>query len=527
MTQPSPADGSRPHQKRTSTVGAPDAVSWAAADTAAAPLERAAQESVDRAQELSRRLAALGDQREDLENLVRTWSNTADPQFAGRVHEWWHTATFNMDAAAQESPLRAFMTEALGSPHDPADLIVQGDSGDTLVQIQSKVLEGTARRIHEFAQDKYSGMQLLAPSDHIDQAQETIAQRISAASPGFLKEETYLDVQPRLTDHVAAGGINSTPIQAEELRDASAEPDRMFDRLAGTEDDGIQSAQHDVLMSELQSVAVASLAAGGAAAAVSGLIQAARNGAAVRAGRMSPTAAAAATAGQAGTAFVRGLYVGAAGQGLALSASNGFLPDALGAGTLPLAVARASWSMGEIGLKYARGEISASEAAADSAESMTRISLVWAGAVVGQTLIPIPVVGAAIGATCASLSASIAAKGLGTITAMATEARAEEELLAALQVEVAAAIVVIEEEQRILEEISAEYDLWFGQEVLPAFAQLDHHLNGHAYLHALATTTDLILSFGGTPAFTTRDEFDRWMFDGTSLQLRTNPPRPG
>ena len=129
-------------------------------------------------------------------------------------------------------------------------------------------------------------------------------------------------------------------------------------------------------------------------------------------GEMSPTAAAVAAVTASTGALARGAFVGGAGQGVRLLANAGALPDALGGGSVAYVAARATWELGVIGVELAKGEIDAGEAAARSSQSMLAVGYGFGGMIVGQALIPIPVVGALVGGAVGAIFAGVTIQGL-------------------------------------------------------------------------------------------------------------------
>lgn len=539
-----PSGSGSPRHPPAPAGGVADAATWATADVTGAAftaradaLSDAARTAAEEAVEGARRLIVVTDARGSLQDIIQRWSNTDPGNFAGRVFEWQQATTFNMDAAGQGSPLRAFMTE-WGSPFSdpipraPADVEVRGLDGDLLAQAQLKAVASTANRVLDLAQEKYEGMALVTPTDHAQDVQDTLARRIAQADPDFLKHDAYASVQERLADRLEAGGVQSQPIDSGDLAGAAQDPQSLHERMVGQEqariaqDEAARDAfQRQELYAELQGIGAAAAVGGLTAAAVTALITGVRTGAKVRAGAMTPTAAAAATLSQSAGALATGAFVSGAGQSIRVLGEHGAIPEALGGGTLPFAIARASLALGTTGVRYARGELTGPEAAADGAESMARISVVWAFSMVGQAAIPIPVVGAFIGGAVGTMCASTAANGLAVMVAMAKDAHAEEAILAALEVEVASAIIVLREEQRFLEKASREFDIAFAEQVLPALEGLEDSLFSGAVEQTIEHTSTIITAFGGTPLFCSRAEFDAFMRSEAPLVLGGAPGR--
>ena len=519
---------------------------WAAAEMAAQPFQAQANQASQAAELLAmealgqaRRLVELASEGDRLMALMDRWGNTAPGQFSGRLFEWYLEATANMNAAEAGSSTRTWMTElgGPGVPADPAsaaDLTSVAGDGAVLAQAQAKVISQTSQRVHQLAQDKYHGMQLLIPSDHATSTSDLLKRRLAQADPDFLKRADYEDVQERLTDRVRAGAVQSDPIDSDSLRAGASDPHHMLDGMREQENgryDQFDSArvheQHQAVMAELEGIGAAALTAGAVGATVSGLISAARTAAAVRAGSMAPAAAAATAASDAAAAFARSAYVGGAGQTLTLAAQHGLVPAGLGSGTLPFAIAKASVGVGRASLRFARGEISAQQCAQESVTSVTGVSLVWAASVVGQAVIPVPVVGAMVGGMVGSLCTTIAAQGISGVVAMRSQAALEWQVLAELEVELAATLIVHAEERRLVTELARAHELHFAEVILPALNGLDSALATGDMQQALERASAIIMAHGHEPLFLTEAEFEQWMTDPlTALVLKPNARIP-
>lgn len=532
----------RPDTENPRVAGA-EVGSWLAADMAASHFETLAAQSASEAHAQSelalaaaRRLLELGTSEERLNSLVDRWGATDTGQLAGRLHELWHEATYNMSAAAADSPTRVWMTELGGpgvpaDPHATSDLSAVAGDGTQLADIQAKAVASTAERIRQLSDEKYGGMQLLVPTDHLNDTTDLIDRRIAQADPGFLKRGAYEDASSRLTDRIQVDGLESEPASSGMLRSAASDPRSTLRPLHERENEHLAEAQAELdraqsaeVQAELAGMGAAALASGVTGAAIGALVSAARNSAAVRAGRMSPTAAAVSAVGDAATSFARSMYVGGIGQGLSVASAHDLLPEALGTGTLPFALARASLDLGVVGYRYASGQLSGPEAAAASARSMTSASFVWAASVVGQAAIPVPVVGALVGGMVGSLCSGLAIQGLTLMGTLAREAHDEWEALARLEVEIAATMIVLEEERRIVEAVSRTHELRFAQVICPALETLEVAIREGRVDEALDATSRLIIAHGREPLFSTVAEFQIWMNDPlTRLVLDPNP----
>ncbi|MFI0433199.1 MAG: hypothetical protein ACH36H_08660 [Candidatus Nanopelagicales bacterium] len=393
--------------------------------------QRGLARDLDSAQ--AQRLMDDGGAADRLGAIIATWGGTAPAHLAGRLLEWQQETTFNISAAGLGSDIRARLTElanehTAASPHNPADLRIFAPDGSVLSEAQAKAVASTAQRIMGLSVDKYAGMQLIVPSDHLAPSQALLDARLDAANPGFLKHDQYVDVSHRLSDRIQYGDVSSTPIDSAHLR-AAAEDPQFGQLLHGTENqrEALRDArlaeesaqQREAITAQIGGVVGAAVAGGAVAAGIAATVATMRSIAAIRSGAMTPTAAAVSVAADAGRAFCQTALVTGSGQALRALARSGIGPDAFATGTLPFALARASLSLGQISWGCANGSVSGQDAAAQSAESLARVSFAWAGALIGQVAIPVPVVGAMVGGVVGSLAATLAVQGITTIGALA------------------------------------------------------------------------------------------------------------
>lgn len=508
-----------------------DVAAYSAADAAARPFEAAAEQAGAEMLANARALTEITRSTPKLEQLVESYGEGNAAQFGGRLLEFLSEASFNADAAQQGESVRVYMTHfaspfAPADPASPADLQVFSATGEILGEFQSKSVSDTARRVHELAQAKYSGMKLLVPSDHVEPTEALVDRRIQQANPDFLNRADYESLRERLTGSIRHGSVRSEGFDENAIAAAARDPRGALDSLDKKYEDARASAEQRATEATFESIAASALSAGLAAASVTALLQGARSMATVRAGEMSPTAAALATASDCAAAFARAALVGAGGQGLSALTDAGFVPEGLGAGTLPFALARSGVAVAETSLAYARGQLSGPEAAARMGESLSRTSIVWAASIVGQAAIPVPVVGALIGGTVGSVCSTVAIKGIQSTVALAQDARTEREILAQLEVEVAAALVVLDEERRIIDQLARAHESAFNITILPALDRLEATLAGGSTESALTQVNRLIVLFGQAPLFGTFNEFDHWMADrGSALVIRPNGRR--
>lgn len=209
-------------------------------------------------------------------------------------------------------------------------------------------------------------------------------------------------------------------------------------------------------------------------------------------------------------------------EAIKVAAAAGKLHPSLGTGSLPGAVAGAVFEVSEAGYAYTRGTIDARELAARSCRSSMQTGLVWACGTVGQTVIPVPVVGALAGGLVGQWSATVIAEGFQAAVVAARRDALDEQRIAELEAEVREAVTAA----ALLAE--AERDLGRQRNArvtVTVVLMLDDALVAVAEGSddAIKRLTELARSCAGQPLFCTVEEFDLWMANpDTVLVLNPN-----
>jgi hypothetical protein len=394
----------------------------------------------------------------------------------------------------------------MGSPTVPADIRLVNE-GLVVVEAQAKLRCSAAATALDQAHDRYSGMQRLVASDQVEDVNRCLDKRLTL-NPDGLRYDDFVDARTHVTDHLHADGVRSTPLTLDEVQQAAKAPQRWGNRQAA----GAATRQ----------IGTAAAAGAAAGAVVSGVIEAGAQAAKVRASETTVAAAACSAAGAAARGAVSSGALAGLGESVRVAASAGLLPMWLGGGTLPAAVAASVCGVAEAGVAFARGEIEAGEFAARSCESTLQTGMVWACGAVGQTVLPVPVIGALVGGLVGQLSATVIAQGLQVAIAALRENALGEHRSAILEAEARAAVtaaVLLGEAERALGE---ERNAYVTATVGPLLDDALHAVALGAD-DALKRLTELTTSFAGLPLFTTVDEFDQWMHDqGQVLTLNPN-----
>lgn len=466
--------------------------------------EEAARRAADWATQTGRRqLAFLLEERDTAQQIAGRFANVDAAQRQGHVFEWMHELSFNLRAIAEDDDARLRVTTWLGEPHAAADLRIYGPDGGVLSEVQAKVVGNAARRLAAsdgLAADKYRGMQLLVPNDHLEGTEVLLDKRL--AMPDGPLHDRYADVRENLTDRVELGKIASDPIGTAGVVDAANDPQGY-----------LQSMIRD---GHLRDIAKAGGAAAVAGGLTSGLIDVAiglaRKGTVHELDWSEIGRRAARRAVRAGVAGCLAEGLSGLGQHAAAAGSGGWA-DGLAVGGLDHVVGNAVLSIAAIAHGVATGRLSNEDAGWAAAEALTKATAGWACAAIGQAIIPIPVVGAVVGSMVGQFGATLLVQGIRlAVTARDRSAAWDEEYdqllrqTAELQASAAADL-------REVEKALATYEVSLRTRVLPRLVRLQGALAGECPDAVLLDLADISRLYLGTPLFASMAEFDELMAD--------------
>lgn len=456
-------------------------------------------------------LATL-DSREIAERLASRYANSDNAHRAGHMFEVMHALSFNRDAISHDETVRAVVTEwAPGGSQTAASDIDIHDHGSLLEQAQAKLYDSISGTAHEIARPGYDGMQRLIAEDKLA-AVTALLDRKLTLQPDGLNAGHFQDARADLTSQLHHGDVHSTGVSYPEAQTAAADPTGWADHEV-----------HGAVGADVTAGAEASAAAGAAIAAV---VSAAVAAAKVRSGEVSPMEAVITASGAAAKAAVRGGSVGGLGAGIEAASLSGHLAEQLGGGTLPFALARGGVAIAEASYAFAKGEIDEAEFAVRSGEASARISITWAFSCIGQTIIPIPVVGAIVGSLVGQLVGVQCIKGLQTGLTAARADAADEHRLRLLERQLLAATLLVEELALVTGELGAERNAYFSAQVMPSFDRARRALFGEDDDEVLVRFSALVGAFGDKPLFTTMTEFNDWMLTGAEPLILDGNWRP-
>lgn len=338
------------------------------------------------------------DHAETVRLIAARYVNLGTPQRAGHLFEEMHALSFDRAAALAGSPVRAVVTEWApgGSQTAAADLWITGPGG-VRGAVQAKLMDRATATAHELARPGYRGMQRLVAADRLGPVDDLMGRRLRL-SPDGPRFDDYADARSRLTDRITADGVHSDPVAYDQAQRAAEAPARWV--------------REQVLRAAGQEAARAALIGAGTGAAIGAVGELVVQTARVRAGETSPSAAVVTGAAAVGRAALQAGVLSGTTSLVRSAARGGILPKVLGGGSPASAIVQASLAVGEAGLDLARGRIDGGEFAARGAGAVASTALAWGCAAAGQTLLPVPVLGAVVGGLIGQVVAAVVVQGL-------------------------------------------------------------------------------------------------------------------
>ncbi|TIC86699.1 hypothetical protein E8D34_10625 [Nocardioides sp. GY 10113] len=500
-----------PHSPQTLDAAKAAAAARSTPRTGATVTDIAAWEIARVATERERQqLGYLLEQPDLIRRMQARFSNRTIAQQRGHYFEWKHELSFNLNAMAEGSDIRLRMTEWLGRPTDPADLVLHDGAGNVIGEAQAKVLSTNVQRMSSngLPNDKYGHMQLLVPEDHRVETADFLERRLEM--PRGLFHDRYESVQERLTDRITAGDVASDPVSTTRLADITDDPLSYVNGLFGD--------------TQFRQAVGAAVSAGGSAALVTIATDTARHvlehgtfdglswtDATIRTARAGAASAATAAAGS--------IIQSTAQKAVADGATNPFR-RVLAESDLGVAMAKASLDVAVVAHGLATGRLTAAEAALAATETVTESVAVWACAAVGRKVIPNQAVGALVGGIVGQYAAAIIVRGVRLALVGRDPAQEWDAAYDALIQETAELEVRCADERAELGRLAEQYRIGFTEHVLPALDRLTHDADGEDPDARLRDLAAIATQYAGAPIFGSQDEFDAFMADpSTTLVL--------
>ncbi|WP_318367858.1 hypothetical protein [Enterobacter sp.] len=441
-----------------------------------------------------------------LSHLASKWKNVAADKAQGHMFEQLETIKFNYDALRKDSELFAKTTASMGLGTDPVDIIIS-DGKKTLREVQAKSCNHAAASTFALSDKKYAEMMRLSPSDQHAEIEKLLKQRIAA---GTLKagdyEQTLRNLKKDLQyDNVSSGG--TTYQQATEATNQSV-ADRVADEFR------VKSALTDMHESGKRAGNMGAAVAGGISAISEGfaLFKGEKELGEVTVNIVLASAKGYAT-GYAVTALSKGVTHTASyylGTGIASTLVRSNAPVAIASGVVNASKSMIAFMQGEIDAEQLSDEISHT--------AITSTASFYYGAV-GQAIIPIPVVGALVGAGVGYFIGNmIHQSGLLALgdSAVVKAAKAHRKQVEAMCL---AAIPEIQRHRHEMEQMLSQHFAERKAHFTDAFSAMDAALYEWEPDNFMAGLTVINDQFGGVLPFKNFSEFDAFMKSDEALEF--------
>lgn len=450
---------------------------------------------------LAEATASVFNDARQLEKVLEDYANTGTGQLQGRALEFLEVLKFNRAAAEAGSSLRASATH-LTDPAAAADVLIH-DGQNVLKEVQAKSYGRASDAVRALADPKYAAMDRLVPKDQVEHAHAVIERHQSRFGDISPNSSAYREVDDKLTGQLQADGIASGGTTRAEAEFAAQHPE-----LAALQHKGMAA------LKEIGSAGVAGAAIGGSLQGVfTGLHQS------IRLSRNETTASEAVVITLKATASgaIRGGSVAAGSRVIAITAREVGVGKVLG-DMGPGAMANAVFEAGLSTHRFLQGEISHDQYRDELGGAALRATTATYCGMAGQMLIPVPVVGAAVGAITGYVAAAVLVEsgvlgvGVNNIVAVAEERRRVVER------ECAAAILQMRRCQQELEALEDDYRQGFRQTFAPLLEQIQAHQQAGRYDGSLSRLVNMGDALGRSLPWRTLEEFDAFMHD-SSLEL--------
>lgn len=418
----------------------------------------------------------------------------------GHMFEQLEVIKFNLNALKKDSDLLAKTTVGMGHPHAPADIVIIKDEA-IVKEIQAKSCKTANLSANTLSKPKYDSMDKLLPVEQGDEARKYLEEKIQT-NPNSSRAASFKDSEKNLQDRLNHEDVSSTGTTREEAINAT---DVNVTKQVADEFK-FKSALTDMHESGKRAGNVGALLTGGISTAT-GLYSLHKGDIEVGelVSRVAVDSAKGYATGYVVTAMSKGLTHTATyhlGESAARLFSRSNAPVAMATG-----VVNASKSL----IAYLNSEIDDEKLLEEiSLTAITGTSSFYYSAL-GQIAIPIPVVGAMVGAGVGYFignmlhQSGLIALGDSKVVKEAKERRY------AVQAMCLAAIPEIQKNRLELENYLDSYFSQRENEFLESFAMLDNSLlswNPDEFVSGLERINN---QFGKSLQFKSFDEFDELM----------------
>lgn len=444
-----------------------------------------------------------------LKKIAASRSKMAIEKAQGFSFEQLEVIKFNLDSLKKDSSLHAATTDSLGmNNHEVADVIIR-NGRRKIRSFQLKSGNNAARTAYMLADEKYSDIDLVGPSDQHADVKRLYRARIST---GTLKANDYASAEKRLHKRVEAENVSSGGTKYSEALNAT-DPKEAEKLAYKFKREGVATEMH---RSGLEAGKIGATISGGVSG-ISGLIKLSR-------GEAEPVEIVAKVAIDAAKGYVTSYVTTAMSKGISHAARTGIektagaefaktTGSALTKSNAHVALAAGIVQCGKSLLRYINGEIDDEQLLSDvSHTAITGATAFYYGAL-GQAVIPIPIIGAFIGSTVGYFvgnmlhQSSLVSLGEAPVVKAARERR---ERVAAFCM---TAIPLMRAHRMELEKLISEHFAERHHLLTTAFNDLESSLFAWDADQFIASLERVNNAFGAALPFKTFDEFDEFMKD--------------
>lgn len=437
---------------------------------------------------------------DQLVQLAEKWKNVAADKAQGHTFEQLESIKFNFDALKKDSDLFAKTTASMGMPHDKVDIAIK--RGQTVVrEVQAKSYQTANLSANALSKPQYDSMGKLLPVEQADDARNYLNQKIETNPDGF-RAESFKDSKNNLQGTLNHEEVSSTGTTRQEAIEATDV--NVAEQVAN--EFKLKSALTDMHESGKRAGNVGALVTGGIST-VSGLYSLHKGEIEVGelVSRIAVDSAKGYATGYVVTAMSKGLthtttyYLG---ESIARTFARSNAPVAIASGVVNASKSLISYLNGEIDDERLLEEISHT--------AITSTSSFYYG-VLGQVAIPIPVVGAMVGAGVGYFIGNMLHQSGLIALGDSKVVKEAKERHRAVQVMCLAAIPEIQKNRLELENYLESYFSQRKNEFLGSFSMLDNSLcswNPDDFVSGLELINN---QFGTSLQFKSFAEFDDFM----------------
>lgn len=462
--------------------------------------------SADITQCFTERTSSIFDDADKLTQLAEKWKNVAADKSQGHMFEQLEIIKFNLDALKKDSDLFAKTTASMGMPHDKVDIVIK--RGEEIVrEVQAKSCNSAARSAFALSDAEYKEMQRLASSDQIEKIKELLRKRIDS---GTLKAEDYEQTLRNIEESLKHENVSSSGTTYQEALDAT-------DAKVAQD-----MADKFKLKSALTDMHESGKRAGNAGAFLTGSISAATGIYSLHKGEIEFGELLSRVAVDSAKGYATGYVVTAMSKGITHSTTyflGEFVARSFARSNAPVAIAAGVVNASKSFVSYINGDIDSEQLLDEiSHTAITSTSSFYYGAL-GQVAIPIPIVGALVGAGVGYFignmlhQSGLVALGDSRIVKEAKDRRY------AIQAMCLAVIPEIQKNRLELENYLESYFLQRKNEFLDSFSVLDDSLcswDPDRFVFGLEKINN---QFGTSLQFKSFTEFDLFMKSNEAFEF--------